>query len=209
MGATNPELDLRAVPLQFQVDGYPVPSLAWAVARMADPPLEGELAPYLNEPSSRFTILLGSDDFQGYTITDDELLSRKFSPETVRGRVVVIGSGDDQVFPTAFGPLQSHVLHAGYIEALMDRHTLQKIPEWITFVVAMLFWYLVESRPFLKAMRVFVIETVTLLVANLVFVRLLSLYGDFSTISIAGFFVWLFTVIRETPQMEKWTRTHC
>ncbi len=210
MGVTNAELDVRVVPLQFKVDGYAAPSLAWSVVQMTgDDSLKKDLTPFADGESPLYAGLLSSNDFGQNTLTEEALLSGKFDSKMLRGRIVVVGSADDEVIPTVFGPLQSHVLHAGYIEALLDRRTLREIPWPISFMVALLFWYPIEqSRQFPKNLKVFGFATAGLFVASVLLVTTVGRYGDFSTISVAGFLLWLFTATKETPWVQKWMEKH-
>lgn len=210
MGVTNPRMDVRIIPLQFKVDGYPVPSLAWSVVQMAgDDSLKKDLASYVIAESPLYAALLNSNDFRENTITDAELLSGKCNPKLLRGRVVVIGSGDDPVIPTVFGPLPSHVLQAGYIEALFGRRTLREVPWPVGFIVALVFWYPIEtSRRFPTNITVLACATGALLLLSISFVAIIGWYGDFATISLIGFVLWLFTAIKEAPTVQRWTQKH-
>jgi len=152
--------DIRKVPLkQTMRNGSTVESFAEAIVRVTNEqallPVQGlEVLPYGN--------YLASDAFTKISPTD--VLNK--TPESfakLRHNIVIIGAGWSSkaygrgsrvdIYPTPVGPLQGALIHANFVEALLDNRTSKPLGETIlkiieiiaTFCVAVVF--VLISRP--------------------------------------------------------------
>jgi hypothetical protein len=207
MGYTNPRRDLRVIPLQDQVDGSSRQSLAWATARMVDNRLanDSDIARSLQTDSPLFAPLFSPGSYQGRSLSDADLFdqgeSRNLS-SVLQHQVVVIGMGDGETVDTVAGRIPPHLVHAAYIEALLDDHFLRPAPVSVAVAVVLVFWlwlrFVAERTAHQSVWQKALINGGALalalaIVAVLILasMKLVGWYTDLASISITGLFIWL------------------
>jgi hypothetical protein len=67
--------------------------------------------------------------------------------ERLRGRIVVVGWEQGDVHHTILGPMPGFVIHANYIESLLDEHYLKAISIWWQLAISAV-WFLLMEIPF-------------------------------------------------------------
>jgi CHASE2 domain-containing sensor protein len=215
--------DGRKVSLAFQVPhqagGNPFPTVAWKMAQLVDDNVKREIFPSeAQDDQELFTTLLDPDAYRrdGQLIPAARIalpgakeppMDPKLVP-TLRGRIAVIGSVEEDQFDTNVGRVYGHLLQASYVEAILDGRVWRRISPWIQAVLGGLFWLAVDVPEVLWLSKTRWLRIVlppaliiagffVLLAGNTLAVVFIGYYGDFPVISIASVVLWIMLQLYE------------
>ena len=203
MGITSLRTDLRIIPLQYSFRDDWLNSLTWASVRQIRPELEMRLTQHLRGGSPLFSRLLTNLDFGGFIVTDDSVVRHQASTHVLAGRFVTVGSTLDDSFMAPSGSrVRGHVLHAGYVEAMLTDQYMRSVPLWVAVLLSIGFWLALESRSPKGALWVLLVGTVALFLLNLSLISWWQCYCDFPAIGVAAVLTRLLTYLVKCPYLR-------
>ncbi len=183
--------DVRKLPLRLTVkDGSELDSFAVAIVRAAN---EAALRPVKDDKELPFLRYLPADSFERLSAT--KVLEK--DPDTwrkIRHNIVIVGAGWSTLaygrgrpvdtYFTPLGPLPGVLLHANYVEALLDNRTSKPYAQWalnviegmMVLVIAVIFALL--SSPISRVIGV-VLVAAALVLYGYLSLLVLGLFYDF------------------------------
>ncbi|MBD3251626.1 CHASE2 domain-containing protein [Candidatus Uhrbacteria bacterium] len=134
----DPDGIVRRLPVRVEhtIEGISE-AFGYEVAKLADPSLLLSDAP-LDSLGQLIVHYPGRPERVYETMTAQELLEDRISPERIRDRVVLVGSTapnlhDEQLTPTSIGtPMPGVEVHAALVHTLLARDWLMESPLWFT-----------------------------------------------------------------------------
>ncbi len=209
-GVTNArsKVDFRLIPLSMGSEPYL--SLSFAAAQTVSPNLVEipVVREHLNSREPLYATLLTEPDYEPFTLSAHQLMSNTIPARLndLDKRIAVLGFMSEKKVPTLGGDLPGYLLHATYIENLLQRKFLQELPWLMEWIAGIAFWLFVDwhEEPCLQVARgllglcaVFVFEIVSIFVFDR--------YSDFALISTTGVLIWIVKFIEEqSSRLQEW-----
>jgi hypothetical protein len=128
------------IPLHMEDDSY-LDSFALAVARAKEPEVTKHVLEHLGGelPYGNFMPLEKFTEYKA-ELSAGQVVRDEIDPDQVDAKAVIVGGNWHSlaanrgpridIHATAAGPMVGTLLHANYVEALLDRRTFAVVPEW-------------------------------------------------------------------------------